>query len=340
MQKNFIRLALILGLTGILLFFFLRSVEWKAVFTNLADVDLKFFILFVILAPSHLVTRAWRWQFLLKQEKARTSFYNRVAANAIGFTVTDLIPGRIGEIVRPLFLAQKEKMKKGFTIGTIVIERIFDVFTMCVLLGLFLLAKPLYASVFKLDPEIQRRLFFLGIVGLAAAVGLLAAALSLYFFKDKTLAFFSFFLKRIPEHITSKILQLVDEFIQGMKFFHSLWDLGMYLLMSLVVWLALIFMYWMLFFAFHIEVPFFLLIPYVFFLAVGAAIPTPGMVGGFHYFSKLGLTSLYGVDANMAVGMTLVNHGAQIIVTCLIGFIFLWKEGLSFLQIRKLSKEA
>jgi uncharacterized protein (TIRG00374 family) len=339
MKKNLVWLAVILSITTVLVYFFLRSVEWKEVFANLSDVDLKYFILFVLLAPLHLLTRAWRWQFLLKQEKTKTSLYNRFAANAIGFTVTDLIPGRIGELIRPLFLAQKEEMKKGFVISTVIIERIFDVFTMCLLLALFLLAKPFYVSVFDLDKEIQNRLFFLGILGFAIVFFLLAASFSLYFFKKKTLSVLSFFLKQLPEKISSKVLQLIDEFINGLKFFHSFRDVGVYLLLSLFVWLAMIFMYWILFFAFHIEVPFFFLIPYVFFLAVGAAIPTPGMVGGFHFFSKLGLTSLYGVEPNPAVGMTIVNHAVQIIVTCLIGFIILWKEGLSLLQIKKMGRD-
>jgi hypothetical protein len=72
---------------------------------------------------------------------------------------------------------------------------------------------------------------------------------------------------------------------------------------------------------------------------VGASIPTPGMVGGFDYFSKYGLTSLYGIETNMAVGMTLVVHAIQLAVTYVVGYGILWKEGISLLQIRKFGEK-
>ena len=37
------------------------------------------------------------------------------------------------------------------------------------------------------------------------------------------------------------------------------------------------------------------------FLTVGVAIPTPGMVGGFHEFFRIALTQAYGVDVDVAV---------------------------------------
>jgi len=64
------------------------------------------------------------------------------------------------------------------------------------------------------------------------------------------------------------------------------------------------------------------------------------MVGGFHYFSKLCLISFYNIDVNLAVGMTIVIHAIQVVVTCLIGYAILWKEGLSLFQLRKLGENA
>jgi uncharacterized membrane protein YbhN (UPF0104 family) len=63
------------------------------------------------------------------------------------------------------------------------------------------------------------------------------------------------------------------------------------------------------------------------------------MVGGFHYFSKLGLTTLYGIDPNLAVGATIVVHAVQVVMTALIGYAILWKEGMSLFQVKKLGEE-
>jgi uncharacterized membrane protein YbhN (UPF0104 family) len=229
-------------------------------------------------------------------------------------------------------------MRKGYVVGTIVVERIFDIFAMCFLLGVFLLTRPLYASIFRVNPEATSSLFFWGKVGVGLATVLLLLCLSLYFFKERTLRVVSFFLKPLPAGWTRKVLSLADEFIEGLKFFHSAGNVVVYAVMSLAVWLGIVFYYWLLFFAFHMSLPFFVLVPYVFLTMVGASIPTPGMVGGFDYFSKLGMTSLYHLDANLAVGMTLVIHAVQILVTCLIGYVILWKEGLSLFQLKKMGE--
>lgn len=339
MKKHWMRIGLIVILTGGLLYFFFRSVEsWEKVLHHLTDVNVFFAALMVLLVPLHFITRAWRWNLLLKHEKGGISFYNRFAGNAIGFTVSMIFPGKLGEIARPFYLAKKEDMPKGFVLGTVVVERIFDIFTMCIILGLFLISKPLYASIFHVDQQMYSRLYFWGIVGIGVATAFLLISLSLYFFRDVTLKVINFLLRPLPDKWAIQIILLVEEFIQGLKFFHSLGNLLAYIGMSFVVWLGIIFYYWIFFFAYRIDISFFFLFPYVFMLMVGAAIPTPGMVGGFHYFSKIGLISFYKLDPNLAVGMTLVIHTVQVVVTCLIGYAILWKEGMSLFQVKRLSE--
>lgn len=330
----------ILLLTLGLLYFFFRSVDFGDVLRNITNVKLPYFILMILLIPMHLLTRSIRWKYLLQHEKADVSLYNRFSANSVGFTVSLVFPGRLGELAKPLYLARKENMSKGFVIGTVVVERIFDIFTMCFLLGLFLAAKPLYASFFRIDENISEKLKFWGIFGAVFSISLLLVTLSLYFFKGKTLSVMRWVMRPLPEKFSGKILELVEEFIQGLKFFHSIGHMLKFLAWSFIVWLGIIFYYWVAFLAYDIQQPYFLLFPFTFMLMVGASIPTPGMVGGFHYFSKLGLTSLYGVDPNLATSITLVIHSFQVVMTCLIGYVILSREGLSLFQVSKIGEES
>jgi len=82
------------------------------------------------------------------------------------------------------------------------------------------------------------------------------------------------------------------------------------------------------------------MVPFTFLLGVGASIPTPGMVGGFHSFSRLGLTSFFNIEVNLALAMTIVLHAITVVVTCLIGYAILWKEGISFFQLKKIGEES
>ena len=189
MNKNHFRAIVLFALTFAFLFFFFRSVEWSEVLGYLNDIDLKLFIVLVLMVPVNFVFRAIRWKCLLKHEKENVSFYNRFAGNAVGFAVTFLFPGRLGELVKPLYLAQKENLKKGFVIGTVVIERMFDLFNMCILLGVFFVSRPLYTSIFNIEIEqdAYSNLALWGIIGMAIAIFILLVTLCLYFFKEKTL---------------------------------------------------------------------------------------------------------------------------------------------------------
>ncbi len=81
MKKNIFRLSIIFFLTVVFMYFFFRSVNWNEVLSSLTDVNLKFFILIFLLVPVHLLTRAIRWEYLLKAEKKGTGLFNRFAAN-------------------------------------------------------------------------------------------------------------------------------------------------------------------------------------------------------------------------------------------------------------------
>ncbi len=336
-KKNLIRWAFIFVLTAVFVYFFAKKIEWNKVFASLTEVNPWMFALLVVLAPMHLFTRALRWRYLIKPEKANPRFFNLFAGNAVGFTVTLLLPGRLGEIAKPLYLAQKENIRKGFALGTVVVERIFDMLTMCSLLGIFLILQPFFPSA-KIAPGTLKILRFWGIVGVAFALSLLLIVLGLHFFRDKTVRFINFFLKPLPAKWRAKIDELMEEFIEGLKFFHSLRSLLTIIALSFVVWLGFVAYYWIFIRAYGVVIPLFFTIPYVFLNMVGASIPTPGMVGGFDYFSQLGLTALYGVGATKAGMMTLVVHAVQVIMTCLIGYAILVKERVSLFQLRKLGE--
>ena len=234
---------------------------------------------------------------------------------------------------------RKEGLRKGFVLGTAVIERAADILSMCVILGVFLIFRPIMASSLNLDMMAMNRLQTWGILALAVALVIILVAMALIFFREKTLAVIDFFLKPFPQKISHKIHELSDEFIHGLKFFHSGRQVFLFILWSLIVWLGIILFYWVFFFAFGIHMSYFALFPYVFFLLIGASIPTPGMVGGFHAFSKLGLTALYGIEVNLAIGMTIVVHAVQVVMTYITGYAILWKEGISLVQLKHMGEE-
>jgi uncharacterized protein (TIRG00374 family) len=338
MKSRVLRVGVALVLTGIFVYLFLRSADWGSVWASLREVRWPLFAVFLLIGPLSYVTRSLRWRYLLVREKKDVRFSSMLAANIVGFTANAVLPGRVGELVKPLDLARREGVRAGFAVGTVFVERVFDVFTMCALLGLFLLVRPGLPGLANIGEEHFRNLYLWGGLALAAALGLVALILALYFLRDRAVRAIAALLRPFSERLSLKAAALSHEFIDGLTFFHSLGNLGMYLLFSLLVWLGILFFYWILFLAYGVRAPFFLMIPYVFLTGVGAAIPTPGMVGGFHYFSRVGMTVFLGLEPNRAVALTLVAHAAQIGVTCLLGYVILAREGLSLLDLKKMGE--
>lgn len=338
MKSNALKIALAVALSVVLLYLFGRTVDWKAVPAQIADVSVPLFLLVIPAFVLTYVLRAARWHVLVAREKIDVRFRNLLTATIVGFTVNFVFPARLGELVRPLYLARKEDLKPGFAIGTVVVERLFDVATMCLLLGLFMVARPLFARAWPVGTEAGARLTLLGTFGVVAAAAVLAVILILYFFKDKALRAVAFLLKPLPAKARASALSALSEFIDGLRFFRTRSQFVLYAVMSLAVWLGIALFYWAFFAAYRVHLPFFLVIPYVFMTGVGASIPTPGMVGGFHYFSQLGLVLLLRLDPARAAGLTVVVHALQIAVTCVLGYAILAREGLGLIQLKKMGE--
>ena len=337
MRSNALKIAAAVVLSIVLLFLFGRSVDWRDVPAQIADVNVPLFLLATLLSALHFLTRSLRWQILVAREKINVRFRNLVAANVVGFTANAIFPGRLGELVKPLYLSRKEGIRPGFAVGTVVVERTFDAIILTFLLALFLLSRPLFAGSWPVGAEAGRRLTLLGVSGLVLATGLVLVVAALFVFRTRALRAVGFVCRPFPR-ARDAAERLFGEFIDGLRCFRTVRQVVNYAVLSLIVWLGIVLFYWVFFFAYHVRVPYFLVFPYVFLTAVGASIPTPGMVGGFHYFSKLGMVLLFGIAPARAAGLTVVFHALQIAVTCALGYAILAHDGLSLLQLKKMGE--
>ncbi|MCP2519791.1 flippase-like domain-containing protein [Candidatus Aminicenantes bacterium AC-335-A11] len=337
MRKQWIKLFVIIVITLLFLYLFFRGVNWEEVIFYLKGFNKNFLPIIIALLPFHYITRAWKWKYLILSRKRKVKFWNLFSAYVIGFTVTFLLPFRAGEVIRPVYLGQKERISRSFSFGTVVVERIFDLLTVLFLFGIFLLLKPFYKPYFTERKKALSSLTNFSLISLTIGAILLVLILFLYFFQGKSISFITRILKPFPK-LSQKAIHISTNFLDGLKFFHSLKNLILYSVFSIIQWLFIGFFSWVVLYSFNIKFPFPLILPYLFLTMVGASIPTPGMIGGFHALSKFGLISLYGVNTNLAIGTTTVLHAIIYVGTILMGFIILWKEGLSFAYVRRLEK--
>jgi uncharacterized protein (TIRG00374 family) len=82
--------------------------------------------------------RALRWQHLL-QPIGRVHFSNALRTTLIGFAASALLPARAGEVLRPAFAGEGERLSATAAFATIILERLLDTMMVLVLFAAFLL---------------------------------------------------------------------------------------------------------------------------------------------------------------------------------------------------------
>ena len=136
------KLLLITVLSAFFVWLFLRRIDFGDIKNVWISIPIRYPLLFLLLALPQYAVRAWRWGLLLRPFKQRIAFRSLWNFSLIGFMISYLLPGRLGEVARPVMLAEKEKIKKSQAIATIINERLFDLLTVLLLLAVYLASAP------------------------------------------------------------------------------------------------------------------------------------------------------------------------------------------------------
>lgn len=274
-----------------------------------------------------ILVRAHRWRHIMAPLH-RASMRNLFSATMIGFMAIDILPARLGEVARAVLIARKEPISKSSALATIVVERLFDIFTLLLLLMWVLFSMS--RSTLPLDAVYINTLKGVGMIMSALFVGALSFLVFLRFKTAATLHFVRSCLRSLPSSIQERTLAFLDSFVAGLTVIRLGSDLVWIILYSVLLWglfgLGNIFMLK----AFRIEtqgfVPFYLLVVQAF--AVG--IPSsPGFVGTYDAAVVAGLAPFY-ADEAVRLSFAILSHFLIFVPVILYGLALVWKEHLSF----------
>jgi len=132
------RVGVGLAVTAVCVVYAMRGIPLSDVAHALRDVD--FWPLFLLSAPFYIGSvwlRALRWRHLT-EPIAPISRASLFRAASVGFAVNNLLPLRIGELVRAWVLAREYRVSAGAVLGTVVLERVIDVVCVLTLAGVAL----------------------------------------------------------------------------------------------------------------------------------------------------------------------------------------------------------
>ena len=346
MKKN-TALSLTVGVavSAAALYFAFRNVPVSDLIDYMAGIDVVWILLSVIVILASFVVRALRWQVILGNAR-RIDFWTAFHPLMIGFMINCILPGRAGEIARPVILRQKAGVPFATGIATVAAERVFDILLLIGLFGLVL-------AMVDIDPDLDipfgkyhlNKTTLLTIAGGLLKLGLvlIAGVATLSFEKSRRrinqlilagpgLFFFAGDNARmwIRQKICTPVTSLIDNFASG---FAQIKDPKTFLActgLSVVVWFLAALSYYVISMGCPgIGLNFFEISAMMVIICFFIALPSvPGYWGIWEAGGIFGLY-LFGVTAKDAAGFTLASHAVQILPVIVAGLVSAMVTGIS-----------
>ncbi len=107
------------------LWFVLRGVDFASVTAILRTAIPAWILATVALQTVDVLVRAARWQQLIAPIKW-IRFRAMLAYLLIGYLANNILPARLGELVRSHYLGDREDVSRASALGTVVVERVVD----------------------------------------------------------------------------------------------------------------------------------------------------------------------------------------------------------------------
>jgi glycosyltransferase 2 family protein len=310
---------IILGVAISLVFLYLavRNVEWQMVLSSLKEIDLVFLGLTIACLFGSILCRAFLWKSLLKFEK-KVSWSHAFEAIMIGYMGNNVLPFRMGELIRAYAMGKKEGLSKTLSLASIILERLLDV------LSLLIFFVALFLSV-----QLARWLVFSGVVIFAFLV--LMGGLVYLMAKDawRFSSRLTRVLKSFPAAISHQAERITQSFIQGLALVKNKVQMIEVIVLSLLTWLVSTVSFYFCLKAFHLELPLTAPLLLVVVINMGVMIPSsPGFIGVFQYLCIVSL-AFFSVPKGTALGFSVVLQATQYIPVTLLGWFYLTRMHLS-----------
>lgn len=300
-QRLFIGLGWLISL--VFLYFALRGLSWPLILEAFSSISPITPLLMVAVYCLGFVLRAWRWKFLIP---GGVSFADSLGAVVLGYGANNLLPARLGELVRAQALGKKYGISRSFVLASILVERVFDglVLTGLLYLGISGRDMPPWAAATGLAG-----LLLFG--GVLVAIGLLALTKGLWEPKINALP-------------SAKLRDVLAQFAQGLTMVAQKPHLPVTLLAtSLSVWLVEGLMFLIAIRAFDLEVPTAAALFVMGVVNLGILVPSaPGYLGAFQYFGTLAL-SAWQVPPDTALACIVLIHACQYVPITLWGLSYI-----------------
>ena len=310
-RSHIFRLSGGLALAAGLIFLVVRKVEWEPFLEGLASCHWGWVLISMACGCLALVLRGLRWRLLLLPIDGGTTRKLSISAYWVGNIFNAVLPTS-GEWVR-CGLVTREKHKFDHILGTAAAERVIDMLTLALILGLLAIFGWNFIGQFVtkniIEPFIafwQRPDILLSVLLMLLAT---AALIAIVWIAAKKFRIFS--------RLKTFLIGILDGFSSIRLMPGKSW----FLLETVVIWALYALQVWAVSLALGLT-----MLPKDAMLlsamgSIASFIPVPGGMGAYHYLIALTLSTLYGMSWSGGLLLATLCHESQLLVAmaCALG---------------------
>jgi uncharacterized protein (TIRG00374 family) len=264
--------------------------------------------------------RSWRWKYLLAAQQD-VSVRSCLSSTCVGFLANNVLPLRLGDLVRVGALRQLEGGSAAKVLGTVAVERVLEILTLVFFLGTYLA----FASA---GPH-QAELLTAGLLALAGGLFLTAVLVMGYWRRSWLQRLIAMPFGWVSPKLGAKVGDVVGRVLEGVQVFASPGQVARVIVLSLALWGASVGSYYFVGQALGIDIPAEAYVVVVFTTCLGAIIPAaPGAVGTFHSFAWMGLYLVGLHSGEQALAFAGLLHATEWTLMNMTGLAFLWRDRL------------
>ena len=316
-----------------------RSFQWDRFVSMLRHVRPGYLFAAVAATLSTYLWRALRWRYFLDRTVPLRVL---LAGQLIGFTCVYLI-GRVGEPVRPAYVAHRSGVPLATLAAVWLIERIYDGVSLLLMLALALRLSPFHSGEFPgnrfLQSLVESSQWIVWVLA-----GLIAASLGFRLYAEKVLRYLS-----NPE----KSPQARPSWRKGLEhsvrsFADGLGVLGQWrrfmgsVGFSILIWAANISVFWLVAQSIGGKAGGLTWLGAclaAISAVVGLTVQVPAVGGGFQVAVLLALTKGMQMEVVSATGVALLSWVVIMAPASLLGLVWMAREGLSLQSLRRWAVE-
>jgi hypothetical protein len=310
-------------LAAVFTYLAVRGVHWHSAWLALEACDAWWLVPAMAAFAAQTVMRAMRWRslFALVRRPARRPI---LAATMIGYLFNNILPARAGEAARVVALAQRTGTPAAEIVGTVVVERAYDVLSILIIF-------------FCASPWLPHESWFTTAAILAgvAAAGLAAVIWVLAVHGDRPLRFIVRPLGRLPGLSVERVEREAATLAEGLSGLREHRVALEALVWSLAAWMTSALWTWLVLLAFEPSRGFGAGVLVTVAIGLAMIIPSPPAAVGVFEAAGVAALGAYHVSQSMALPYALVLHVSNFVPYVVVGVITLHSAARQPSQVRR-----